>query len=257
MSVRLPSVGVILTVYKRPHLIERQLEAVRRQTIPAKEIIIWHNQEPGYDMPEIDLRPNESIIASSINRGVWARYSAMQLLDSEFIAVADDDSMPGHRFFENCLETLDQLPEFSIVGTCGVIFWDGNRHDARGVGWKFPSYDIVPADIVAHFSMFGRKLAKEFVIAHTPPFTDSCGEDYALCALARERGGAVACPPHDPQDRSGWGSLEGMPLGSDDVALWRKPGEEERKTAVHNYLRKHGWKCATEIYPQSPTEVQQ
>jgi len=227
-------------------LLSQQLEAVRAQTCPPTQILIWHNHADGYPLPPLDLRINEIVISSSVNLGVWARYTALNLLNADYYAVADDDSLPGERFFENCLSCLKELPAYSIVGTCGVLFPSGSRDDRAYVGWKNPMNATVHADIVAHFSMFDRALARDFVPCFD--YGTSCGEDYSICALARKRGGVVACPPHPADDKSLWGSINGFEHGSDDVALYRQPGEEERKRRVHDDLRRHGWKVATEVY---------
>lgn len=239
-------IGVVLNAFKRPALMPRQLDAVRNQTIPPHEIVIWHNKADGYDLPPLDLRPNESVITSSTNRGVWARYSIAQFIDADVYAIFDDDSIPAHGWFANALSCLQSLPTYSIVGSCGVLFVDGSRENRAYLGWKHPVSEMVHADILGHATMFGRDLARQFVPCFNWGVT--CGEDYSICALARKLGGHVVCPPHDPHDRSGWGSIDGMALGTDEHALWTRPGEEDRKAAVHRDLRAMGWKCATEIF---------
>lgn len=257
MSGRIPSIGILLTCYKRPQLLRDQLAAIRRQTIPYKELVIWVN---GNVSPSVwgDLQENESTIVCSKNWGVWPRFAATTFMDCEYFAVFDCDSMPGHDWLLNCLDTLEALKtdplvrnwRMSLLGTCGILFPDGTRDSAVGVGWKYPSNETMLADIIGHAWFFSRELAKEFVVCHD--YGPSCGEDYALSYLARKHGGAVCCPPHPPEQRELWGSLRGMELGCDDVALWRQPGEPEKKQAVHDSLRANGWKVATELF-----EVQQ
>jgi hypothetical protein len=239
-----PSIGVVLTVHKRPRLLADQLTALRRQSIPATQIVIWDNNS-GYDYT-FPLQPNESVVWCTRNWGVWPRFLMAACLRTDYVCVYDDDTMPGHDWHLNCLNTINQLPPFSLLGAVGVLFPDGSRENRDYVGWKSPTDRIVHADIVGHSWFCERKLLDWFVVDHRCP--DTCGEDYHLSARAREKGGVVACPPHPVDRPSLWGSLRGSQLGDDEVALWRQPGEEEKKRAAHERLRASGWKVATEIY---------
>jgi hypothetical protein len=266
MSGRIPSIGILLTCYKRPQLLSDQLAAIRRQTVPYKELVVWANYDACHEnslflseaFSSIAETPSASLIRCSKNWGVWPRFVATTFLDCEYYAVFDDDTMPGHDWLLNCLDTLDALKtdplvkdwRMSLLGTCGILFPDGTRDSAVGVGWKYPSNETMIADLIGHAWFFSRELAKEFVVCHD--YGPSCGEDYALSYLARKHGGAVCCPPHPPEQRELWGSLRGMELGCDDVALWRQPGEPEKKQFVHDSLRANGWPVATELF-----EVQQ
>ena len=40
------------------------------------------------------------------NLGVWARFAYAINADTEYICVFDDDTIPGKKWFENCLETM-------------------------------------------------------------------------------------------------------------------------------------------------------
>lgn len=240
-----PSIGIVLTCYKRPHLLTDQLQAIRRQSVPASEVVIWDNGS-GADIASWPLHDNESVVRCSKNWGVWPRFLFAACLKTEYVAVFDDDTMPGHDWLSNCLDTIEGLPTFSLLGAVGVLFPDGTRANRGYVGWKNPMNEAVHADIVGHAWFCRRELLDWFVIDHDagPTF----GEDYTLSARARELGGVVACPPHPPNDLAKWGSLRGLELGSDEHALYRQPAEECKKTAVHEALRKRGWKVVTEVY---------
>ena len=47
------SITAILNVFKRPHTLIEQLEAIQNQTIPPDNIIIWKNNAEGVIIPEI------------------------------------------------------------------------------------------------------------------------------------------------------------------------------------------------------------
>jgi len=240
-----PSIGIVLTVHKRPHLLKDQIEAIRHQTVPATRVVIWDNAS-GFDYRTLELDENESLVYATANWGVWTRFLLAACMNVDYVAVFDDDTMPGHEWFRNCVNTIAKLPPFSLVGGVGVLFPDGSRENRDYVGWKNPMDATVHADIVGHCWFCERRLLDWFVVDHEAG--PICGEDYHLSARAREKGGYVVCPPH-PKDRlEMWSSLRGMELGSDDVALWRTPGEEEKKSEVHRRLRSKGWKVAAEVF---------
>jgi hypothetical protein len=238
-----PSIGVVLTVHKRPHLLKDQLTAIRRQSVPASEVVIWdNNAEVDYASP--GLHGNESVVCCTKNWGVWPRFFHAQFLDTRFICVFDDDTLPGHDWLRNCLDTYSQLPPFSLVGGVGVTFPDGTRDNRLYWGWKNPSDTIVNVDLVGHAWFFERELLNWLVYDHRGGLT--CGEDYAISATARKQGGCVVCPPHPKDQLSLWSSLRGFECGDDDVALYKQPGEEDRKAAVHQRLRDGGWPVVAE-----------
>lgn len=241
-----PSIGVILTAWKRTHLLRDQLDAIRRQSVSAATVLIWHNPCENQDFSGVVLEPHEHFVTTTLNLGVWGRFAILGLLATDFIHVIDDDTMPGHEWFRNCVETFDGLSIYSVLGTCGRVFPDGTRNSAAAVGWQNPMDAIVHADVLNHSWFFSQKLAGKFQVADQ--YGPTCGEDYAICALARRYGGVVACPPHPRDNLAMWGSLRGMELGSDEHALYLRPDEEEKKQAVHADLRSRGWKVATEIY---------
>lgn len=241
-----PSIGIVLSAWRRTHLLADQLLAIRRQTVPATTVLIWHNPCDGQDFSSLRLADNEHFVTTSLNRGVWGRFSILGLLDTDYIHVIDDDTMPGHEWFRNCLETFADLPKHSVLGTCGRVFPDGTRDSAAAVGWQNPMDTTVHADVLNHSWFFSQSLAKLFY--PTSFYGPTCGEDYAICVLGRKHGGIVACPPH-PRDRMElWGSLRGMELGADEHALYLRPEEESKKQAVHGDLRKRGWRVAAEVY---------
>ena len=238
-----PSIGIVLTAFKRTHLLKDQLEAIRRQTVPATEVVIWDNHSQG-DYCNISLAEHESVVWCTKNWGVWPRFFHAQFLNTEFVCVFDDDTLPGHDWLRNCLDTMRHLPAFSLIGGVGVTFPDGTRNSRNYWGWKNPCDTIVNVDLVGHAWFFRRELLNWLV--YDPRSGGTCGEDYAISATARKQGGAVVCPPHPRDKLSLWSSLRGFEAGDDAVALYRQPGEEEKKALVHQRLRDGGWPVVAE-----------
>ena len=102
-------ITAILTLYKRPQYLEEQLIAIQNQTIPPKEIFILKNTVENINFPNIssNLLKNVTIIDSSKNFGVWGRFALGLLANTKYICVFDDDTIPGRKWFENCLTSMN------------------------------------------------------------------------------------------------------------------------------------------------------
>jgi FkbM family methyltransferase len=233
----------ILNVYKRFKNFEEQLNAVLKQSIPPKKIIIWNNN------PEINLSSfateNIIVINSSQNMGVWPRFfSLYYLLSGEFVCVIDDDTIPGNNWFKNCINTISS--HNALLGTRGVIFNKGNTYDyTQEFGWHYVCNHAKIVDIVGH-SWFFRKEWITAIIKELPNIDDInyfiCGEDTHLSyTLQKYLNIPTIVPPHPHNDTSLWGSIyeKAIKYGGEDVAISRIDNIETRFTIMlNNYINK-------------------
>ena len=218
-------ITAILNFYKRPHIIHEQLAALRDQTIPPKQIIIWRNFAEGYDFPE-DIRADKSIIIMdcSRNMGVWPRFAAGLLANTEFVAVFDDDTVPGRKWFENCLETMKRVN--GLLGTIGMTFHPGSiqyNSFCHRIGWDGPQFDVHEVDMVCHAWFFRRAWLPElFNIVPDYDMMFRMGEDMGLSYAFQQIGIRTYVPPHPPMDYDMYGSHpeKARQYGSDSVAIW-------------------------------------
>ena len=90
---------VILTLYRRPQNLARQIEALRSQTLPPKEIWIWINDHVDNSDLCFDYLDCDRIIDSSYNFKFFGRFAAALLADTKYIAIFDDDTIPGEKWF--------------------------------------------------------------------------------------------------------------------------------------------------------------
>lgn len=221
------NVAVVLTAYKRTHLLERQIAAIKNQTVQPSQIVVW--RDSGL---ELVGQPEKTW-------GVWPRFVVAQFLPVETIAVFDDDTIPGPRFIENCYRTA-QVTGPGVLGACGQSYVGGNRQDRLYHGWKLPSEHIVECDIAEHAWFFPRDLLLDWTDApyHQFPVT---GEQYYISVIAQRRGWKTWAVAHPPKDQTWWGAIDGFELGTDKHALWMQPGAEEEKQRVHDYYLSKGW----------------
>jgi len=112
-------ITVILTAWKRTHL-QKQLTYILNQSKKPYQIWIYQN-ESHFDIQISELAKKEhniSLIQSKdINFKFHGRFVLPLLCDTEYAAVFDDDTMPGPRWLENCLDTSKR--NNCIVGANG------------------------------------------------------------------------------------------------------------------------------------------
>src|SRR5205809_622126 len=111
-------ITVILTAYRRVRSIACLADAVRNQTVAALQIWAWLN-EPTADVVSAIATCNlDRVVTSSDNAFFHARFALALTALTEYVAVFDDDSIPGPDWFANCLETMERTP--GILGSAGV-----------------------------------------------------------------------------------------------------------------------------------------
>ncbi len=232
-------ITVILTAYRRPALLRPQWEAIRAQGVPAHTVWLWANEPDPQMRAEIAaLRLDRSLVCSD-NAGVHARFALALTAPTEFVAVFDDDALPGPNWLANCLRVMDRTP--GILGAAGVRI-QGDGYQQRTMhGWHAPTTETVEVDLVGH-AWFLRTEWIRYLFA-APAVVGINGEDIELAARAWRLAG-IRCysPPHPIEDRSVWGSLRGVELGSDAVAMSRRPSHLEERDRVVRAEMASGWK---------------
>ncbi len=231
-------ITVILTAYRRPHTLRPQVEAVRGQTVPAREVWVWAN-DPGPEMLAAlrDARPDR-VVTCSANAYFHARFALALTAPTEYVALFDDDAVPGPGWFAGCLETMARTP--GILGAAGVRLL-GPGYGGRSLhGWHAPSDRAVEVDLVGHAWFLRAGWVRHLFAA--PPVVGTNGEDIELAARAWRLGGVRCyCPPHPQGDRAAWGSARGDELGGDEAAASRRPGHLDERDRVVRAEVAAGW----------------
>ncbi len=234
-----PKISVILTAWNRPQYLEEQVAAVLNQSIVPHEVILWYNQPSKklgiFERKQlINFKHSEKVkkIICDHNFGIIPRFSMASCLDGEYICLFDDDTIPGIRWFENCLQYIDK--ENCMIGTIGLRFISPDHFPVMTqkprMGWEGKNETIEFVDLVGHCWFFRREWTKHFWIEE--PLIKSFGEDIHFCAMLQKNGIRAACPPHPESDTSLWGSLH-PERGIDKVAISAK----DRSRDYYNVLR--------------------
>ncbi|MDA1284034.1 MAG: glycosyltransferase [Proteobacteria bacterium] len=216
-----PSVSTILNCYRRPHSLKTQYEAVKSQTIHSEEIMIWKNHpldSTQFDFSEIN---DSAISINNANYGVWARFAFALNSNSDYICVIDDDTIPGPRWYQNCINSIEH-EQNGLYGTVGVVFHDLDYKNFTRHGWPNPNSETKRADIVGHAWFFHRDLLSAFWREVDVPLSRICGEDMHFSySIQKYLNLNTYVPPHPSDDLSLWGSQpsSAYKYGVDDNAI--------------------------------------
>lgn len=207
-------ITVILNGYKRPEYLKEQIDAIRTQTIRPKEIWLWVNKSETR-FPE-SIEGIDVIVNSSRNFKYHGRFSLGLLAKTKYLAVFDDDTIPGNRWFENCLNTLKTYPK-SILGGAGVTLNSSQYVNHLRSGWPSPSNNPAEVDLVGHAWFFEKDLLND--LWAFPQVSLDNGEDIQFSfnswILRKTK---TICPPHPINDKSLWSSLKAWDYGNDSKA---------------------------------------
>jgi len=245
-------ITVILNSYRRPYNLEKQIEAIRNQSFPPKEIWLWvndHEDNRDFDHTKLDV---DKIFHNNHNWKFYGRFAAALLADTKYVAVFDDDTIPGENWFQNCIAYQQNRP--GIYGSAGVILNNSKHYvDHERVGWPSQNEEIERVDLVGHAWFFQRDWLQ--YLWREKPHTWDNGEDIQFSYLAQKYGGILTyAPPHPIKHRDAWGSILGNELGIDDKAtstdssVSHKQFFAERDSCIQNAI-KGGWQTVKNLMP--------
>jgi GT2 family glycosyltransferase len=236
----------ILTLYKRPHTLLEQIAAIRAQTVAPAQIIVWRNgAEPVPD--EVRSDPDLTVIDSSANFGVWARFAVGLLANTEFVCIFDDDTIPGRRWFENCLQTIRVPATCGLLGTVGLLF-DSNGPPywiRTRIGWPNPNSIAMQVDIVGHSWFFRREWLKHLWTT-TPDYASMlrAGEDIGFSWALQRVGIKTFVPPHTDPETFGSDPVRAMKYGTEEVGI--SSSGSPHIVDAYKYYRTKGFKLIDE-----------
>lgn len=227
-------VSVVLNGFRRPGNLDEQVAALRAQSVPPSEILVWYNSPGEGRVVNVGLGGSLPVAYSSVNFGVWARFFFALNARSPFVCVFDDDTIPGRRWLENCLSTMESHE--GLLGTIGLRYdnppppEESTYFGYRRFGWSknFSNDDVsldnevVEVDFVGHAWFFRREWL-EFFVRDLPDFEKFafCGEDMHFSFMLQKYAGIKTfVPPHPRGDMELWGSIKGREYGDSPESLW-------------------------------------
>ena len=245
----------ILNLYRRPEYLLEQLNAIKNQTRKPNKIIIYKNFYEGIVIPdEIKNDKSVTIIESSENFGVWARFAIGLLTNNEYICVFDDDTIPGSKWLENCFQTIKKVN--GLLGTIGIVY-----HNKTGkieykfgsmtrYGWDNPNEEIKQVDIVGHSWFFKREwLSQLWNLNPNYEHFFKIGEDIGFSCALQKIGINTYVPPHPKDDLEMFGShpQKAYQYGCDGKGVSQESVNFDKMDwALQFYRSHHGFKCIEE-----------
>ena len=134
-----PLVSVIITTYHNEKLLNRAVESVLHQTYERIELIVVDDNPPESNARKateavMEKYPQAVYLKHSENRnGAAARNTGIRAAKGEYIAFLDNDEVYFSGHVADCVNILEEHPEYGAV-LCGVVKVGG------GICW-----DLIPA----------------------------------------------------------------------------------------------------------------
>ena len=253
-------ITVILNGYKRGNNLNEQLEALERQTVKPTEILLWYNSPDDDTEINYEIGTKIPVAYSNYNFGVWARFYYAFNAKNPYVCVFDDDTIPGERWLENCMNTINERE--ALLGTVGLLYPNPilpehssyYEHYLR-FGWPENGNNEKPVqvDLVGHSWFFKKEWLSCMVKELPDPKYNTCGEDMHFSYMLQKYAGIpTIVPPHPRNDKSLWGSIKGE-YGGDSASLWESNARgvdgTPFKQLMNEYFREQrlkGWKLVNE-----------
>jgi len=242
-------ISIVLNVYKRPHMLEKQIQAVLSQSVEIKpeNIHVWYNKS---DIAQYFPKDkNIKTYASNWNTKFWGRFTIPLLLETKYVALFDDDTIPQKNWLENCLETIEKPETNGILGGSGVIIQGKGYLPHSKVGWNaVHSNKTERVDLVGHAWFFRQEWTK--YLWYEKPYTWDNGEDIMFSYLAQKYGDInTFVPPHPENNKDLWSSdwKTGQEVGCDENASWKLGNHMDIRGKVCIHCINNGWKTVNKI----------
>lgn len=242
-------VSVILNVYKRPEMLEKQIEALLNQSVPIKEenIHVWYNQSDVEQLFPVNEKVNTYIC--NWNTKFFGRFTVPLLVKTPFIGMFDDDMLPQKDWIKNCLNTIETPETNGILGGSGVILMQRGYIPYSKVGWNgVHNVHARRVDLVGHAWFYRQEWVK--YLWYEKPFSWDNGEDIMFAYLAQKYGNInTFAPPHPDNNQDLWCTdpKVGNAVGGDNNASWRIGNHLTVRNSIVIHCINNGWKTVNNI----------
>lgn len=250
--VKLPgAISVILTVFKRPaELLRLQLRHILQQTLTPHEIFVFQN-EAHVDIGEVleEYPSVKHIHAKNINFRFHGRFLLPLMIDTEYVAIADDDVIPGKNWLRRATNLVSAHE--ALVGSEGrLIRWESVKNpNSTYLATQAKATDDRSqfVDFVGHWWVMKTVWIHFFWSVPHPTFFT--GEDISLSATLQILGGKrsfvsskMRKSPDDSPELLVRGRVsKKMLAASKRVASSKDPQAGIVRKALFRYWLKKGW----------------
>jgi UDP-N-acetylglucosamine 2-epimerase (non-hydrolysing) len=252
-KTQLGTVTVVLNAFKRdPRLLERQIELLEAQTMRPASIVVWQNENHVDLSGVLTKHPQVKHVHSKHwNMRFHGRFLLALMIDTEFVAYADDDAMPGKNWLRTATNLVQR--ENSLVGTeCRTFEWPAVMNPSTPYlkvhEFVEPRGEGQPVDFVGHWWVM--KSAWSHWIWSMPHPSFYSAEDASISALLQMRGNiGTYCyrkkgRPTDDQPELNLDSVvsdKSITNRAENVASWRDPNAQTIRMQIFRYWLRQGW----------------
>ncbi|SFS83142.1 Glycosyl transferase family 2 [Succinivibrio dextrinosolvens] len=251
-------VTVILTAYKRIDSLRSQIDSLKKQSFLPKEIWLFQdkvNKDYTITLEKSLLDEFDNVFIATDNIGVWGRFDFARKVHTKYVCIFDDDTIPGSRWIENCMENMKK--QRGIYGAIGVAVLNSNNYPYSGycrVGWQRPNSETCMVDFVGHSWFFEKEwLHYMFDEAKDMKKYKYAAEDMSLSYAALLHGINTYVPAHPFSNYDLWGSKPdlGTILGQNNVSLSGNGNDIRMNNAIKE-LEVKGWNF---VYKRDPVYI--
>ena len=216
-------ISVILNVYKRPYTLEKQIAAIKNQSVPIKSenIHVWYNY--GAVLQNFPADKAIKTYACNWNTKFYGRFTIPLMIQTPYVAMFDDDILPPRDWLKNCLETIEKPESNGILGGIGIVLKAKAYDPHDRIGWNGKHSDKAErVDLVGHAWFFRQIWAK--YMWYDKPRTFENGEDITFAYFAQKFGGINSFIPPQPDGKPNMWCSDfnfGMETGNDVNSAWR------------------------------------
>lgn len=233
--------SVIIGLYAGKKWLHKIIEAVENQSIPPDKIIIWENfNDKIEDITNYNSTYEIEWIRANKNYGVYARFSAGLLCQTDRVMIFDDDTIPGKDWAKNCFDTIDKVGDESIIGYRGIRLKPDSLYDIEA--YEKGTKEITEVSLVGHNWFVKRKHILS--LFEDVPLNYFNGEDSHLSAINQIKYNTKTYVPKQLiSEPNTFGSLQ-QHIGAQPGRLSTSLGPQahfQQREQVNKYWIDKGW----------------
>jgi hypothetical protein len=242
-------ITVFVTSWMRPGLLRPQVIALAGQSRRPLSIVAWVNApthvQPGASMLDEQVLATVVQVRSTINWGPWPRFFLAAEARTEYVAILDDDVVPGPGWLEAAIAAVD---EGDAVAVTGSVFEDSGAETVVGA---VPAPEAVktPVDAGRQGWVMKREWL-EHVLAFERRGTPAYGWGIHVAAALQSKGIRTVVLPYTEGDSTTWGTT----VVEADDGLRNAADAADTRVAVFKAYRELGWKILADEKPLSVEE---
>jgi hypothetical protein len=232
-------ITVLLTVFKRKTL-NLQLQALGHQSVRPRNVVVYHDMNFRRVSKTRIRRMGYFLTENSANTKFIGRFAYLLNAQTEWVAVMDDDIIPGKYCLENYLSQSESTG--GIIGGMGRI---ARTNPSRQDLMQPPDVGIrqepILVDFVGHMWLFRKE--QLFDMFAFPPVTYATGEDMHLCFSSKLRSGVPSFAGGQRSDDESCDTSMNKYAADEHAAYLHMPKSE--REAVEYYFADKGLKFIT------------